>query len=214
MKTQKIFLSLLILTFSALYLGNLSLALAEDSARIQLAQNNPQAAPKVLIVYFSHTGNTKAVAEYIQSLTEGTLFEIVPTVPYPENYDTCVKIAEQELKTNARPALKGSVADIGSYDIIFLGFPIWFGEAPMPVLSFLTTHDLSRKTIAPFSTSGSGDNTKAIQNIQKIIPKATFLERLIIRRGSLSQTQNMTFNWLKSLQIQNLTLTQGANNNG
>lgn len=122
---------------------------------------------KVLVVFFSHTGenyavgnitkgNTHIVAEMIAEATGGRLFEIVPEKAYPETYQECVEVAKQEKEHNARPAVRGDIA-AEDYDVVFLGYPNWWGDMPMAVYTFLEKHDWSGKTLLPFCThEGSG----------------------------------------------------------
>lgn len=122
---------------------------------------------KVLVVFFSHTGenyavgnitkgNTHIVAEMIAEATGGRLFEIVPEKAYPDTYQECVEVAKQEKEHNARPAVRGDIA-AEDYDVVFLGYPNWWGDMPMAVYTFLEKHDWSGKTLLPFCThEGSG----------------------------------------------------------
>lgn len=128
---------------------------------------NMKTNKKVLVVFFSHTGenyavgniekgNTHIVAEMIADKTGGTLFEIVPEKEYPKTYKECVDIAKKEKESGARPAIKGDVT-VKGYDVIFIGYPNWWGDMPMPVYTFLEKHNWSGKTIIPFCThEGSG----------------------------------------------------------
>lgn len=122
---------------------------------------------KILVAYFSRAGenyqvgyiqkgNTHIVADMIARETGGTLFEIRPAVPYPEGYQDTVRRAQQEKQEQARPKLAGYVPDWDSYDVVFLGYPIWWSDAPMPVYTFLESHDFTGKVIIPFCTS-AGD---------------------------------------------------------
>lgn len=123
-----------------------------------------------LIVYYSRKGenywagdirvldkgNTERVAEFVQEAVGGDLFEIVPSEPYPEGYDACCDIALNEQNSGARPAYEGDV-DLASYDTVYLGYPIWWGDLPMCVYTFLESHDWAGKDIRPFCThAGSG----------------------------------------------------------
>ena len=120
------------------------------------------------MVFFSHTGenysvgnisegNTHIIAEMIGDATGGTLFEIVPEKDYPhDSYDEVVEIAKQEKEQKARPAIKGDVR-VEDYDVIFIGYPNWWGDMPMPVYTFLEKHDWNGKMVVPFCThEGSG----------------------------------------------------------
>lgn len=112
---------------------------------------------KILVAFFSRTGenyavgrieqgNTHIVAEMIASATGGTLFRIEPAIPYPDDYRACTEIAQREKRSKARPALVGEIA-AEEYDVIFLGYPNWWGDLPMPVYTFLERHDWQGKVV-------------------------------------------------------------------
>ena len=134
------------------------------------------AGKKVLVAYFSWSGNTRAVAERIASETNGEIFEIVPATPYPSDYSETADQAKQEQSENARPAIAGDVADFASYDVVMLGFPIWWYREPMIIDTFLETHDFAGKTIVPFSTSGGSDIADAVSYIRSMAGGATVLD--------------------------------------
>ena len=136
---------------------------------------------KKLVVYFSHTGenynvgyinegNTHIIAQMISDATGADIWEIAPLKPYPkDSYDECIKIAKDELKANARPAIQGDI-DIEEYDVIFLGYPNWWGEPPMCIYTFIEKHDWDGKTVIPFIThegSGMAGTDKRIANACK-----------------------------------------------
>lgn len=123
---------------------------------------------KKLVVFFSHTGenynvgyiekgNTHIIADMIADATGADLFEIVPEKGYPkDSYNECIEIAKEELQSDARPAIKGDVK-VEDYDVIFIGYPNWWGNPPMCVYTFIEKHDWNGKTIIPFIThEGSG----------------------------------------------------------
>lgn len=122
---------------------------------------------KVLVTFFSHTGenygvgnitqgNTHIVAEMIAEATGGRLFEIVPEQAYPKTYNACVDVAKKEKEAGARPAVKGDI-ETEAYDVIFVGYPNWWGDMPMAVYTFLEKHNWQGKTVIPFCThEGSG----------------------------------------------------------
>jgi flavodoxin len=116
-------------------------------------------APKILVAYFSCTGATETIAEYAADALGADLYKIQPLEPYTAadlNYrDRDSRASREHNDAAARPAISGGAASMGKYDIVFLGYPIWWGEAPRIVNSFLESHDFSGKTIAPFCTSGS-----------------------------------------------------------
>ena len=113
---------------------------------------------KVLVAYFSATGHTETIAEYLQTALDADLYEIVPQEPYTAddldyNTDGCRANREQN-DDSARPAISGGVEDMAGYDVVFIGYPIWWGQAPKIVYTFLESYDFSGKTIVPFCTSG------------------------------------------------------------
>ena len=140
----------------------------------------PTPAPaggKVLVAYFSATGNTRPVAEKVAEVTGGDLFEIVPAQPYTAadlNYNTDCRANAEQNDPNARPAIRNRVEDMGQYDAVLIGYPIWWGRAPKIIHTFLETYDLSGKTVATFCTSGGSGHEDA--TIRGYEPDATWLE--------------------------------------
>ena len=122
---------------------------------------------KVLVAYFSRSGNTKAIASHIKELTGGDLFEIQTAKPYPADYHTCTEVAKKEKNDNARPELKEKVKNIEEYDIIFIGFPNWWGTMPMPILTFLESYKLEGKIVIPFCTHGGGGEQSCFRDFVK-----------------------------------------------
>ena len=137
-------------------------------------------APSTLVAYFSATGNTEGVAELLQTALDADLYEIVPEVAYTSedlNYssDDCRANREQN-DPDARPAIDGSVENMDSYDVIFLGYPIWWGEAPKIISTFLESYDLTGKTIVPFCTSGSSSIGSSAEHLAVLAADAAWLE--------------------------------------
>lgn len=129
-----------------------------------------------LVVYFSCTGNTKAVAEKIAGLTGADVYEIVPEDPYTEadlNYNNsdCRANCEQN-DESVRPAIGSDTIDLSSYDTVILGYPIWWGTMPRIINTFLDTYDLSGKTVLPFCTSGGSGVSKSVSDIKTAVPSA------------------------------------------
>jgi flavodoxin len=169
-----------------------------------MAQSNP-AQKKILIAYFSKTGNTQKIAEDIQKNladknTRVDIFKIETVKPYPESYQKTVDIARKELADNARPAIKNKVANFADYDVVFLGFPIWCGTLPMALFTFLESYDFAGKTIIPFSTSGSSGIANSVSDIKKLAPNAKILNGLAVRAANADNSQTAVSNWLKQLK--------------
>lgn len=105
---------------------------------------------KSLVVYFSRTGNTKAAAEDIQSLTGSDIVELKTVVPYPSSYDDCLAQAQEERANNARPELSTIISNMSEYDMVYVGYPIWCYTAPMAIFTFMESYDFMGKTVIPF----------------------------------------------------------------
>ena len=159
-----------------------------------------EASGKILVAYFSYQGHTAKVAREIAAQTGGDLFEIKPATPYP-GYAECLDMAKAEKNNNARPAIDGRVENMADYDVVFVGYPIWWYELPMIMQTFFDTYDLSGKTIIPFNThEGSGDSGTYDQ-IKTEEPNATVLEGLPIRGGDIenSDSKDKVTEWLTGL---------------
>jgi flavodoxin len=167
----------------------------------------PAAAPmspghrKVLVAYFSHSGNTREIAKQIQQHTGGDLFEIVTVKPYPRDYHECVEQAKAELASNAKPALKTKVSGLASYDVVFIGYPNWWGTIPRPVAVFLTDYDFSGKTLAPFCTHAGSRLGQSVGDIAELCPTAKVLEGLAVRGAYVKTAQNEVAAWLEKIGV-------------
>ena len=134
-----------------------------------------QPSGKVLVAYFSHSGNTREVARQISEATGGDLFEIVPATPYPTEYRAVVDQGKKEIEAGVRPALKNPVGDLSQYDVIFVGSPCWWATIAPPVATFLTSCDLAGKTVVPFATSGGSGLGSTAEDMKKYAPGANIL---------------------------------------
>lgn len=163
---------------------------AEESAA-----DEPEEAEKTLIVYFSHTGTTKGVSEYLHNVVGGDIFEIEPVSPYPEGYSDALDPAKEEQRKDARPEIKGTVGDFDSYEVIYLGYPIWWGTTPMIIKTFLESYDFSGKTVVPYATSGGTGIEMSIEDIRSEIPDAD------VKEGLLVKSNDDIIPWLKTLGL-------------
>lgn len=170
---------------------------AEQSGNIGQTENSDTDETKILVAYFSRTGenysvgyiekgNTHIVADMIAERTGGNTFEIRTITPYPDSYDECTDIAKEEQNENARPELADSVEGMEDYDVIFLGYPNWWGDMPMAVYTFLESYDFSGKTIVPFCTHEGSGLSATESRIADSCPDAEVLDGLAIR-GSVAQ---------------------------
>ena len=157
---------------------------------------------KILIAYFSATNNTENIANLLNEILDADLYEIVPETPYTSddlNYNDSSSRSSQEMNDpDARPAISGSLDNMEQYDVIFLGYPIWWGEAPRIINTFLESYDLSGKTIAPFCTSASSPMGSSATSLQGLTGSATWLDGQRFSGGaSSSEVQS----WVDSLNL-------------
>lgn len=176
-------------------------ALTEESNNQNDSSTPTETGSKSLVVYFSWSGNTENVAKSIQSQTDSDIFEIVPATPYSDDYDTVVDLAQEEQRNNARPAISGSIENIEQYDVVYVGFPNWWGDMPMILYTFFDTYDLSDKTVALFCTSGGSGLSNTVNEVKELEPNATVTEGLHIGSGSSSNPDNSVSKWLNDIGL-------------
>lgn len=144
------------------------------------AEENNMTSHKVLVAYFSATGTTAKVAERLASATGGDLFEIKPSVPYSDadlDWRNKQSRSSVEMADKAsRPAIETKLEDMASYDIVFVGFPIWWYREPSIIDTFLESYDFAGKTIVPFATSGSSGMGDSSEIMQALVPDATVVQ--------------------------------------
>ena len=162
------------------------------------AQSAPK-AKKILVVYYSYSGNTQIVAKQIQKGTGGDIFELQTVNAYPKEYQAVVDQAKKEVNSGYKPALKAKVQDISQYDIIFVGSPCWWSTFAPPVRTFLTSYNLSGKTIVPFMTHEGSGMGRSEADIKTLCPKSTVLDGLAIRGGSVKSAEAEVMSWLKKI---------------
>ena len=156
---------------------------------------------KILVAYFSWSGNTQQMAEIIAQQTGADLFEIVTVTPYTDDYNELLDIARQEQSDGARPELNAQVENWDSYDTVFIGYPNWWSDAPMAVYTFLESYDFTGKTLIPFNTSASGGFGRSLTGIEESATGATILEGLDLTEGGLGDAQSRVTAWLDSLDL-------------
>lgn len=175
---------------------------AETSTNMENTDNQDAQEHKILVAYFSATGTTKGVAEHIANGLNADIYEIVPEEPYTDadldyndnNSRTTIEMNDPD----ARPAISGSVENMEQYDIIFVGYPIWWGEAPRIVSTFMESYDFSGKTIVPFCTSGGSGIGSSASNLERLTSGATWLDG---RRLNGSDSQDTVMEWVDSLDL-------------
>lgn len=156
---------------------------------------------KVLIAYFSWSGNTKFIAEKIHKNIGGDLFEIEPITPYPKNYnETAYGIAKEQKEKGIHPDLKNN-GNTNDYDVIFVGTPAWWYTMAPPVMTFLENNNFEGKTLIPFITHGGGGKYNIKEDMEKLAKGAKVLNPIVIYERGDSKTDNEIANWLNELKI-------------
>lgn len=156
---------------------------------------------KTLIVYFSWSGNTRAVANTIQELTGYDIVEIEVEEPYSSVYNEVTVRARRELDNDIRPALVTRVENIDEYDTLIVGTPIWSSRLAPPVKSFLAMYDLAGKKIAPFCTHGGSGTAQSVNNIRSVCPDSEILQSLAISGNRSASARNDVIRWLQTIGI-------------
>ena len=155
---------------------------------------------KVLVVYFSQSGNTQKLAKLISDRVGGDFVRIETVQTYPTEYNELADFAKNERDNNIKPELKDLGINIDDYDTIFIGYPIWWYQMPMPMYTFFDTYNFDGKTIVPFNTHEGSGNSGTYDDIKELEPKAKVLEGLPIRGGDMANDQSSKVdNWLKEL---------------
>ncbi len=186
--------------------SNTSVNEPTDSQPDNSQPDDTEAGKKVLVAYFSATGTTKKLAEYAADVMDAELYEIVPKQPYTSaDLDYGDKNSRSTKEMNdpgSRPEINGSVENMADYDIVFIGYPIWWASIPMPIASFLEEYDFSGKTIIPFCSHGGGRFGQSLTAIAKLAPDATIGEGLSIHYSGGSTLGADVEAWLKLNNIQ------------
>ena len=171
-------------------------AVATGTVTGQAMQEASGKGKRVLIAYFTWSGNTQGVAYEIQKQTGAEIFEITPEKSYSEDYNTVLREAQRDQHRQARPKLKNHVKNFADYDVIMLGYPNWWASIPMPIASFLEEYDFSGKTIMPFCSHGGGRFGQSLTAIAKLAPKAVITEGLSVHYSGGGRLKDDIARWL------------------
>lgn len=166
---------------------------------------------KSIIIYFSRigenytkngivdlkVGNTAIVANIVKDLTNSDIFEVKPLHNYPKDYRECVKVSVEELKNQSRPPLKEYLTDISSYDVIYIGTPIWCGTMPMPLFTQLEKLDFTNKKIKVFVTNEGSGVGNIPNDLKKICKNAISIDSISIIGSEASSSKPLIEEWLK-----------------
>lgn len=194
-----------ITTFSLLLIVALLLVgCGSTSARQQTppeatSTNKAQAAApakKTLILYYSHTGNTRELAEQIRQKTGADIVEIRTVRPYPTVYNELTEQAKREQNSGFRPPIQPLNINIAEYDTIFIGSPIWWSTIATPVTTFLSEQNMAGKTLIPFVTHGGSGLARTVNAIKELAPQANVRDGLAIRSSNVKSAQKDIDSWL------------------
>ena len=191
-------------------------AMADTSPRILIAYlsragenynvgvTNPDSASAAYAGYIEK-GNTQIVAEILAKLTGGDLYRIETVEPYPDDYASMLTRAREELDADARPKLAGELPNLDDYDALMIGYPIWHGATPRPVLTFLEHYDLSGKTLIPFNTHEGSGQSGTVSEISVSAPNAIMLDGIAIQgktaQENADQTRELLVEWLVNIGV-------------
>lgn len=170
-----------------------------ESSKVLAESNN---SSRKLVAYLSRSGNTRVIAGQLKRTFSADIFEIRTATPWPEDYEEMVAWASRMRTSATPPPLAESVSEIGKYDVVFLGSPIWGEALPAPVRTFLTTHNLSGKTLVPFFTYGCCGAGSAPETIAKLAPRAKIMEPFSLKCDQERDTMNSVNDWLRSAKAQ------------
>ena len=150
-------------------------------------------------------GNTAIMSALIAELTGGDLFEITTVTPYPEDYASMLRVAQEEIDADARPELAAAVENMADYDVIFIGYPIWHGRMPQAIYSFIESYDLDSKTVIPFNTHEGSGQSGTQRVIENALPDCTVLQGLAIQgktaQENETRTRELLTDWLAGLNL-------------
>ena len=168
-----------------------------------LSFSQPTEPSKILIIYFSRTGNTEKFVNYINEMSENiSKFKIEPASPYPEDYNTVLNIAQEEQKSNARPEINNILNNVSDYDVILLGYPIWYSHIPNIIITQLEKLDLNGKTIYPFNTHLGSGTGNSINEIKSYATNAAVMDGFPINMNDISNrnsSMEKIKNWLEQI---------------
>lgn len=163
------------------------------------AQTPEKKGQKILIVYYSWSGNTRFLANTIKRLSNADILEILPEKPYPDSYRQTVDIAKKETDAGYTPPIKTKIPNISDYDMILIGSPNWWGTVSSPIRTFICENNLSGKKIALFITHEGSRMGRSLSDIKKLCPNSEILEALPIRGGSVKEAEKEAEKWLKRI---------------
>ena len=183
-----------------LVLANVTLAAVSCGPKknTQKEETPKEEAPKMLVLYYSQTSNTKAVAQEIATKLGADIEEIVAVNPYDGDFQATIERGKKELDEGVFPEIQPLKADPAQYDVIFIGYPVWFGTYAPPVITWLNQVDLSGKKVVPFCTFGSGGLDSSTRDLAEAEPKAEILPGYGVRAARLEAMPEEIDQFLKA----------------
>ncbi len=197
---------MLLLTISVIACDNDSPETAEPENNGENNNNISGENGRYLVLFASRSGNTESMANEIARSLGCDILEVEPTTPYDSDYNTMLQRSQREqaaIEAGNYPAINTSVENLETYDIIFIGYPIWYGHMATPMQTFLHTHadKLKGKRIALFASSGSSGITTSVNDARTLCPDATFSEALLLTSSTLGQLSNRIADWLQQIEV-------------
>lgn len=152
-----------------------------------------------LTIYYSRTGNTRIMADFVQELTSSDIVQIETVNAYPSEYRETTKVAKEELNSGYNPPLTTKVENMDAYDVVFVGSPCWWGTIAPPVISFLSEYNFSGKTVVPFMTHKGSRLGRTMDHVSELCPASTIMQGLALWGGSVSSNRSNVARWLRGL---------------
>jgi len=156
---------------------------------------------KVLVVYYSWSGNTRVVAEKIKAQLGADIVEIVPETAYPTDYSECVAQARKETRADFKPAIKTKIENLNDYDVILVGTPNWCSTIAPPVATFLEENRFNGKKMALFVTHGGGGLSRCESDMRNIVSNAYLLKSGVFSGAKVSSSDDDIDKWLKEISL-------------
>lgn len=163
---------------------------------------------KSIVVYFSHRGqnynvgyltegNAEHIAKVIQKYTDSEIFELIPEVPYPEDYNKCTEVALDELHKEARPKYKGDISNLSDYDVIYLCYPNWWGTYPRIISTFIESHEIKGKKIKPMCTHEGSGMGRSVEELKRSLKDSHIARGLAIQGIKAKKSDREISNWIE-----------------
>lgn len=156
---------------------------------------------KILVAYFSWSGNTEKIAKMIAEDTDADLFKIETKTAYTDDYDKLVDQAQEEKDKDIRPELKNKVKNFDQYETVFLGYPIWWSDVPMAVNTFMESYDWEGKNVVPFCTHGGSAFGSSLTSVKNGTKKAKVLKGFEVEGSEAENAKSDVLKWIKNLNL-------------